>query len=157
MLAHLKIDFARRKLQTKFRLVWKFWWPLSRPWKFQTKFSLVRKRHWMILTPWFGLEKSLCFASPISWSILHPQVWLSSLLYKQASPLMGKRHLRRVQNISVFLLEEVPRVAASHGYDHNSIWPAGIVPLIPILIIKDPDNHGTSSSNWCLLVHLNNL
>ena len=32
---------------------------------------------------------------------------------------MGKRHLRRVQNISVLLLEEVPRVAA--GYDHNSI------------------------------------
>ena len=33
---------------------------------------------------------------------------------------MGKRHLRRVQNVSVLLLEEVPRVAA--GYDHNSIW-----------------------------------
>ena len=84
-----------------------------------------------------------------------PQVWLSSLLYEQASPLMGKRHLRRVQNISVLLLEEVPRVAA--GYDHNSIWPAGIVPLIPILIVKDPSDHGPSSSNQCLLVHLNNL
>ena len=108
-------------------------------------------------TPWFGLEKSLCFASPISWSILHPQVWLSSLLYKQASPLMGKRHLRRVQNISVFLFEEVPRVAASHGYDHNSIWPVGIVPLIPILIIKDPSDQGPSSSNQCLLVYLNNM
>ena len=73
----------------------------------------------------FGLEKSLCFASrqyldpffipKFDFHICY------AYMYKQASPLMGKRHLRRVQNISVFLLEEVPRVAASHGYDHNSI------------------------------------
>ena len=69
------------------------WWTLSTSWKFQT---------------------SLCFTSPKSWSIVHPQVWLSSLLYKLASPLMGKSHLRRIQNISVLIFEEVPRIAAGH-------------------------------------------
>ena len=146
----------RRIFQTNSTLVWKqkncfqdtyskpnldwfgtIWWPLPRSWKFQT---------------------SLCFASPLSLSILHPQVGLSYLLYKQASPLPGKCIWEEFKiSLFCFLRKFHTSQMVPHGYDHNSLWPAGIVPLIPILIIKDPGDHDPSSSDWCLLVHLNNL
>ena len=41
-----KIDFAIHRFQTKIRLVWRFWWPLSTPWKFQTKIQFGKIIDW---------------------------------------------------------------------------------------------------------------